>query len=134
MHSCKTMSANEGPKLNVDDLLFFPGKVLCTLTLTLTSPPALPPSLPPLPPLPPLPLPPTQELNETNIAGRRSPPQPIRLAIGRHGVYKFEREQDKVKREGGRERISIIILRRYLLSGDSRNSLIGVSQGIRSHW
>lgn len=41
------MSANEGPKLNVDDLLFFPGKVLCTLTLTLTSPPALPPSSPP---------------------------------------------------------------------------------------
>ncbi|XP_003385005.1 PREDICTED: uncharacterized protein LOC100634390 [Amphimedon queenslandica] len=55
-------STHDGPKLNVDDLLFFPGK----------------------------------ELNETNIAGRRSPPQPIRLAIGRHGVYKFERDKDKV--------------------------------------
>lgn len=72
-------SSDDGPKLNVDDLLFFPAKVsprFDAFTLSFSSL--------------------SQELNETNIAGRRSPPQKIRLAIGRHGVYKFESQEDKV--------------------------------------
>lgn len=53
---------DQGPTLNVDDLLFFSGK----------------------------------ELNDAFIAGKRSLTQPIRLAVGIHGVYKFHPEEDKV--------------------------------------
>lgn len=38
----------------------------------------------------------SQDLSDVNIAGKRIPHRPIRIAIGVEGVYKFEPDKDEV--------------------------------------